>query len=332
VTLTEGVVQRDDENLQGMIGRHPRMLDVYRLVRRYAPRKLSIAIVGETGTGKELVARAIHDLSDARRGRFVDINCAALPESLAEGELFGWERGAFTGAVGSAIGLIETAHLGTLFLDEACSLSLGLQAKLLRVIEQQEFRRLGGRDVRRSSFRVIAAMSEPLDHLVRTGRLRPDFVYRVSAVTVPIPPLRARREDLAELAQHFLSAANENGHPNKTIGEGIPELLQRHRWPGNVRELKALMERVEVEIDGDIVSPADLALQLHLITEQQDLPHALTVNNWDVTQTARYLGIARSTVYEQMKKLNLQRPFGPSRPVPDSPGVGSDNEQPFHTI
>ncbi len=307
------------QNLPGMIGRHPSMLEVYRLVRRAASSELPVLIVGETGTGKELVARALHDLGEFRDGPFVDLNCAAVPESLAEAELFGWERGAFTGAVRQTQGLLQTAHGGTLFLDEACSLSQGLQTKLLRVIELQDFRRVGGRKRLHSRFRLVTAVTTPLEELVARGALRDDFAYRIAGITVTLPPLRTRGRDVRCLAQYFLQAAARDGRSPKRLEPDALELLARHRWPGNVRELQTLMERLELFAEGPTVSAAAVLAHLPVNSanrhERATLTMALEAHGWDVRQTARALGIARSTLYRWLKQHGLERPVPTSSPV-----------------
>lgn len=297
-----------DEPLPGMIGSGPEMRAVYRQVRTYAPTGLAVAVIGETGTGKELVARAIHELSPQARGPFVDINCAALPEQLAEGELFGWERGAFTGSVGPRIGLIEMANGGTLFLDEATSLPPPLQAKLLRVLENREFRPLGARTTRRSGFRIVVALGTDVNELLHAGRMRADFLYRVSSVAIGLPPLRNRHHDLKELANHFLAMANTNGHPDRVVAIDALRVLAQHGWPGNVRELKAVMERIEAECQGELVSARDVSVQLCVaMNPPLSLRDALAANGWNVTHTAKALGITRATVYNQMKRFGIHR-------------------------
>src|SRR5574341_1187822 len=237
-----------------MVGRHASMLAVYRQVRCAAQSELPALIVGETGTGKELVARALHELGPTPYGRFVDVNCAALPEGLAEAELFGAERGAFTGAVRRVIGFLEAANGGTLFLDEACSLSPGIQAKLLRAIEHKMFYPIGGRTPRRSRFRLIAAVGAPVAELIAGGSLRSDFAYRLAGFTITLPPLRARRSDIPLLAEHFLQGAGHDGHPPAQLASDALALLRRQSWPGNVRELKMLMERLAAIEPGPVRS------------------------------------------------------------------------------
>lgn len=310
---------QDETPLPGMIGRHPAMLEVYRLTRLAARSDLPVLIVGETGTGKELVARALHYLSPVSSGPFIDINGAALPESLAEAELFGSERGAFTGATRVTAGLLETADGGTLFLDEACSLSLSVQAKLLRAIELQEFRRVGGRTRRRSRFRLVTAIARPLDELLVSGTWRSDFAHRVSAFTIGIPPLRARRRDIADLAVHFL-AAKRDGHPPKRIAAEATELLSRHDWPGNVRQLRMLMERLHVAVEEPTIGVAALMdlLPIPRASKDHDARHLFRVlaeSGWHTQKAARALGVSRATLYRRIRQHGLAVPDPPASPV-----------------
>jgi DNA-binding NtrC family response regulator len=295
-----------------MVGRDPAMLAVYRLVRRAAPTELPVVIVGETGTGKELVARAVHELSGFRDGPFIDVHCAAVPETLAEAELFGWERGAFTGAVHQNAGLLESADGGTLLFDEGCSLSRGLQAKLLRAIEQQQFRRLGGRSPRTARFRLITALSKTVEALVANGTLRDDFGYRVAGVTVELPPLRTRRADISLLAEHYLAVSNRNGHLSSTLEPQALEILTQHAWPGNVRELKGLMEQLAALTDGPRITASDVVRVLPVDGEldrgRQRLAATLEAFDWNVRRAAGELGVSRTTLYGMLKRHGLQRP------------------------
>jgi DNA-binding NtrC family response regulator len=300
-----------DLTLPGMIGRHPRMKEMYSLVRRAAQSNLPVLIVGETGTGKELVARALHQLGPFADGPLVDVNCAAIPETLAEAELFGWEKGAFTGAHQRAIGLLEAADQGTLFLDEACSLPLGIQAKLLRAIELQGFRRVGGRHTRSVEFRLAAAVSESVESLLCAQRFRADFAYRLAGITIELPPLRDRGADIRLLADSFLQDASGNGRPPKRLGESGLAALKDHSWPGNVRELKALMETLDLLVDGQVIEMQHVRPHLNHGSRQLNSSHierALADCGWDVTRTARALGVGRTKLYRLMKEHGLRRP------------------------
>jgi DNA-binding NtrC family response regulator len=252
----------DVEPLPGMVGGSQAMREVYRLVRLVASRSTAVLITGATGTGKELVASALHQLSPRSARPFAVINCAAIPEALLESELFGYVRGAFTGAVQSRLGRVHGAHGGTLFLDEIAELPLGLQAKLLRFLEHGEVQRLGSSDVFRVDVRVIAATNADLRELVRQKQFREDLLYRLSVFPVELPPLARRREDIVTLAHYFLRST-----------EGSPELdptalsvLENHSWPGNVRELQHVLERASILAEGGRIFPEHLGLVSSQVT------------------------------------------------------------------
>ncbi len=293
-----------DENLPGMIGRHDAMRAMYRLVRKVAPRDIPVLIVGETGTGKELVARALHSLRFANGAPFVDVNCAAVPESIADAELFGAERGAYTGADRRRAGLLEQAHHGTLFLDEVCSMPLGVQAKLLRAIEHGTFRRVGGCDRVRSAFRTVAAVSEPVSSLVTAGQLREDLAYRLAGLEVVIPPLRCRRSDIGPLAEQFLTCAG-TGH--RLDGEA-QALLCGYAWPGNVRQLKTVVERLAILVDEPLVRYEHVLGeighdQLDLL-DRESLRQVLA-RTGSIRAAARALEIPQTTLRRRLKALDL---------------------------
>jgi DNA-binding NtrC family response regulator len=250
----------DTEPLPGMIGSSDVMRRVYRMVRLIAPRQTTVLIAGPTGTGKELVARALHALSPRAAKPLVVVNCAAIPESLLESELFGFTRGAFTGAVQSQLGRIPAAHKGTLFLDEISDLPLGMQAKLLRFLEQKEVQRLGSSEVMHVDVRVIAASNVDLASRAAAGEFRQDLFYRLSAFPVELPALAERRGDIVALAEHFLAcmaAAMEMPVPH--LSADATRLLEAHPWRGNVRELQHVMERASILAEGgDTVDAAHL--------------------------------------------------------------------------
>lgn len=232
------------EPLSGMIGESPAMQDVYRLSRLVSPRTTTVLLTGETGTGKELVAKAIHILSPRQSQPFVTVNCAAIPEALLESELFGYARGAFTGAFQSRMGRIHSAHGGTLFLDEVGELPLSMQAKLLRFLQEGEVQRLGGPDIIRVDVRVIAATNAELSKRVAEKEFREDLYYRISVFPIDLVPLRERPGDILLLGRHFLNTfCRENNLLHKTISDAAGHLLEQHTWPGNVRELRHVMER-----------------------------------------------------------------------------------------
>jgi two-component system nitrogen regulation response regulator GlnG len=245
---------RDLERLRGelqqrhelVIGRTAAMQEVYKVIGRVAPTDATVLVQGETGTGKELVAKAIHYHS-ARNGPFVALNCSAIPNELLESELFGYERGAFTGAVERRIGKFEAAASGTLFLDEIADMPLALQAKLLRVLQEREFTRVGGRDAIRADVRIIAASNQDLEGAVRGGRFREDLFFRLNVVRIQVPPLRDRRGDIPELIEFFIDKVNrELGTTIVGVSDDARELLLRHGWPGNVRELENAILRAAV--------------------------------------------------------------------------------------
>jgi DNA-binding NtrC family response regulator len=238
------VTEREEEPLPGMIGSSPAMQEVYRLVRLVAPRNTTALITGDTGTGKELVARAIHLVSPRMKQPFITVNCAAIPEALLESELFGYARGAFTGAFQSKVGRIHSAHGGSLFLDEVGDLPLSMQAKLLRFLQEGEVQRLGSSDVVRVDVRVIAATNADLTDRVREKTFREDLYYRLSVFPIELQTLRERPDDIILLSLHFLRGfCQEAAVPEKRISPGAQQVLKQHPWPGNIRELRHVIER-----------------------------------------------------------------------------------------
>jgi transcriptional regulator with GAF, ATPase, and Fis domain len=240
--------------LEGMIGQSSAMADVYRAIRKVAPRDTAVLVTGETGTGKELIAQAVHRLSPRGEKPIVVINCAAIPESLLESELFGYVRGAFTGAAQSRLGRIQAAHGGTLFLDEIGEMPISLQAKLLRFLESGELQRLGSTETWRADVRVVAATNQ---NLCDSQTFRPDLYYRLCVFPVALPPLRERREDILELSEHFLRRFS----PHASFSESAVKKLTAHDWPGNVRELKHVIERATILSSGNLITAEDLALR-----------------------------------------------------------------------
>ena len=257
--LREALQER--HRIEGIIGESGPMLEALSIVRRVAPSEATVLIRGESGTGKELIAKAIHFGSPRARGPLVKVNCAALPEALLESELFGHEKGAFTGALTSRQGRFELANGGTIFLDEIGDLPLHLQAKLLRVLQEREFEKVGSSRPVRVNVRIMAASHRPLEDLIKAGQLREDLYYRLNVVTIFIPPLRERRSDVALLLDHFLRYyAEKNG---KTIRGLTPEgrdILLRYDYPGNVRELENIIERAVVLTRDDVIGSGDLPL------------------------------------------------------------------------
>jgi DNA-binding NtrC family response regulator len=242
-----------------LLGSTDAMQDLFESIRRVARSNATVAIRGESGSGKELVARSIHDLSHRRDRTFVSVNCAALPETLMESELFGYEKGAFTGATVPKEGRIELAHHGTLFLDEIGTLSLPLQSKLLRVLEDQTLTRLGGKKPLRVDFRLITATNEDLEKAVRERRFREDLYYRIHVVPLFVPPLRERADDIPMLVEYFVSVhCAANRLPPKRVDDEAMQILKAYPWPGNVRELENLVQRLVVMTEDDVISVKNL--------------------------------------------------------------------------
>ena len=272
-TIVEGIRRRAEEaerersrqqileasRFEDFIGASESMRRVYDAIQQIAKSNINVLIRGESGTGKELAARAVVALSKRANKPFIRLNCAALPENLIESELFGSERGAFTGATESRPGHIEMADGGTLFLDEIATLTLALQTKLLRVLEDHHVQRLGGRTLRKIDFRLICATNEPLEEMVRTGRFREDLYYRIHVIPLHLPSLRERVGDIALLCEHFLQVhCTANGIAVKRISPEALGALEEHTWPGNVRELENLIQRLVITTRGDEIGPSDL--------------------------------------------------------------------------
>ncbi|MHB1425113.1 MAG: sigma-54 interaction domain-containing protein [Gemmataceae bacterium] len=242
--------------LPGVVGESPAMREITRLVRLVAPTPASVLLVGETGTGKEVLARAIHRLSPRAEGPYVRVNCCALAESLLESELFGHVKGAFTGAIDNKTGRFEAAHGGTIFLDEISSMSAKLQVKLLRVLQEKEFERVGESRTIHVDTRVIAATNQYLEDEIVAGRFRDDLYYRLNVVSLELPPLRERREDIPALARYFLERhCEEHRRESPELTPEVIKILLDHDWPGNVRELENYMERAVVLSDGGALTP-----------------------------------------------------------------------------
>ncbi len=314
-----------------IVGESCAMIRLRNLLSNVGPSHAGVLITGETGTGKELVACEIHRRSARRGKRFVAINCAAVPDSLLESELFGVERGAYTGAHACRDGKLQTANGGTLFLDELSELSLVAQAKLLRAIETQQVERLGGGSATQLDVRVIAATNQNLLDLVAQGRFRRDLFYRLAVCQIQIPPLRERMEDIPMLAAHLLEKL-QNGAGSRITGLA-PEtaaLLQRHDWPGNVRELRNVLEAVTVEkMEGSIL-PSDLpswflsqALSNKVVGGRQELVAALEKVGWNKSRAARELQCSRVTLYRRMAKHKIDGGAKPQRQIHSVTGGAS---------
>jgi two-component system nitrogen regulation response regulator GlnG len=253
---------RDADERLPLIGRSPAMQEIYRTVARLTTADLTVMINGESGTGKELVARALHDYGRRRGGAFVAINMAAIPRELIESELFGHERGAFTGATNRNQGRFEQANGGTLFLDEIGDMPPEAQTRLLRVLQEGEFTTVGGRQPIRANVRIIAATHRDLRNSIRQGLFREDLFYRLNVVPIRLPPLRERTEDIADLARHFLDRARADGLPGKTLDQPAVDALRGYRWPGNVRELENLMRRLAALCPDEVIGAATVRAEL----------------------------------------------------------------------
>ena len=280
LSLENEYLRREEElryNFDEIIGESAKMGVVYRTIQTVAPTNSNVLIFGESGTGKELIARAIHKNSLRKGKPFIKVNCAALAEGVLESELFGHERGAFTNAVRQKPGRFEIANSGTLFLDEIGEVSLTTQVKLLRVLQEREFERVGGTKTIQVDVRLVAATNRDLPALIQSGKFREDLYYRLNVVPIEIPPLRERREDIPTLVAHFLPKYNaETGKKVCEIHPEAMQLLTTYAWPGNVRELENAIERAVVLARGDVVTPENLSLglELSLLPESTDLRHA----------------------------------------------------------
>jgi formate hydrogenlyase transcriptional activator len=314
-----------------IIGNSPALRRVLHLVRVVAPTEATVLIQGETGTGKELIAEAIHKSSDRSSGPFVKVNCAAIPAGLLESELFGHERGAYTGAIARSIGRFERAHRGTLFLDEIGDLPVELQPKLLRVIQERQLERLGGAATIHTDVRVICATHRNLPEMVEEREFRADLFYRLSVFPIELPPLRERPEDIRSLVHHFARDYAERMHkPITAISEQFVAALSRHSWPGNVRELQNFIERSVILSTGAVLSGSlpevtgTLKLTAAVTLEEAERSHILqTLQQTESVVggpngAAARLGLPRTTLIAKMKRLGInpfQRSSGPARAV-----------------
>lgn len=303
------------ETLPGLVGTSPPMRRLYRDILKAAQSDATVLVLGESGTGKEIVARAIHYRSRRSAAPFVPINCGAIPDTLMESELFGHVRGAFTGATAARAGFFQTADRGTVFLDEVGELSLAGQVRLLRVLQDGEVCMVGSNRARRVDVRVVAATNKDLLRLVKQGRFREDLYYRLNVVTLEVPPLRKRGEDVLLLAAHFARRFSEEmGRPVLRFSEGVVERLLSYDWPGNVRELENLVERLVVMSDGDLVAPSDLpqwlrrpqpegrkpVLRSLAEVEREHVLAVLEAVGGNRTRAAKILGIDRKTLRRKL--------------------------------
>ena len=332
-------------NRHYIIGQSRPMQEVFATIEKVAPSRATALLLGESGTGKELVARAIHEASPRRDKNFIKINCAALPENLLESELFGHEKGAFTGATASRAGRFELADGGTLFLDEIGELPLSLQAKLLRVLQERQFERLGGTKTLEVDVRIIAATNVNLEDAVVGGTFRNDLYYRLNVLPFQLPPLRERKSDIPILLNHFLRASNERNGKEVELSQEVLDFLMHYNWPGNVRELQNLIERLVILTDKSILYKSDLPKEMGVTWHQETTPAssvktpeslqghnanatlsnhpalhsleeleraeikaALLRNGWVQARAARDLGLTQRQIGYRIKKFNLDRP------------------------
>ncbi len=316
------VAAPDDASL-GIVGQSTPVERLREQLRRIGPSNGRVLITGENGSGKELAAEAVHRLSKRAAGPFVKLNCAAIPRDLLESELFGYEKGAFTGAVQGKKGRLELADGGTLFLDEIGDLALEAQAKLLRAIESGEIERLGGTRSAKLDVRIVAATNKDLSEAVKAGDFREDLYFRLNVLPVVVPPLRERRGDIERLARHFLARfAEQEDRAGLALSTEAAELLEDYHWPGNVRELRNLMERAVVLAPGAVVEASDLLPWLESRPEETDdaglkgriarseidsIRRALEGADWNVTQAAASLGIDRTNLHRKMRKYGIHR-------------------------
>ncbi len=302
-----------------LIGQSPAMKRVVELVETVAPTDATVLITGESGTGKEVVARAIHAASPRRFNPMVVIHCGALTETLLESELFGHEKGAFTGAQARRKGKFEVAEGGTVFLDEIADITLRTQTDLLRVLQEKEIVRVGDTHPVKVDFRAIAATNKRLEKLVEEGTFRPDLYYRLNVFTIDIPPLRARREDIPLLASHFLMKfAQQMNRPMQKPSARTLEVLMDYDWPGNVRELENAVERALLINREPELQPEDFPFQVHPVQtatgrrlediERVHIERILNESNWNLSRTARILDIDRTTLYNKIKRYSLREP------------------------
>jgi DNA-binding NtrC family response regulator len=342
----------------GIVGRHPKMQAIFEIIRRVAPTNTTVLITGESGTGKELVAAALHKLSGRSAARFVPVHCGAIPEDLLESEMFGHERGAFTGAVASRVGRFKLADGGTIFLDEIGEMSPKLQVKLLRVLEDGRFEPVGGTTTQEVDVRIVAATNRTLEKAVATREFREDLYYRLRVVPIEVPPLRDRREDIPLLIEHTLAGLVSQGLRSFSVAPDALEVFQRYAWPGNVRELRNLLEQLVVlgrpegvieaaDLPAHLTAPAELAVpssapwhfgesgidfyrEIEAI-EDRMIAQALHLSGGNKKEAARLLRLNRTTLLEKLKRKRqlgsplaalLGEPRRPTRPVPTDDALG----------
>jgi len=306
----------DRHNFEGIIAKSPRMMKIFELIKTVAPTNTTILITGDSGTGKEVVARAIHRQSQRHSKPFIVTSCAALPETLLESELFGYEKGSFTGAVERRKGKFEAADKGTLFLDEIGEIDANTQVHLLRALEEKKITRIGSNEEIDVDVRIITATNRNLRTLIQQEKFREDLYYRLNVVTIDLPPLRSRREDILPLAEHFLKKyAKQNNSPVKSFSLEVVEFILNYDWPGNVRELENMIERGVVLSKDKVITLAEFPQELTNATpadgktlealERNHIRKALEETGGNIARTAKMLGIHRMTLYNKLKKYDI---------------------------
>ncbi|MFO8231544.1 MAG: sigma-54 dependent transcriptional regulator [Longimonas sp.] len=329
--MRQTITETSTGDLTPIVGESPAIADIKNTIDRVAPTEARVLITGENGTGKELVARWVHRKSNRSDEPMVEVNCAAIPSELIESELFGHEKGAFTGATQQRIGKFEQAHGGTLFLDEIGDMSLSAQAKVLRVLQEHKIQRVGGTRTVEVDVRVIAATNKNLQEEIEEGNFREDLYHRIGVILIDVPPLRERRGDIPLITEHMADRlAQRNGIPPKTLSDDALKALQRYEWRGNVRELHNVLERILILTDGDTVDADDVQRCMGPQTsssgptydlihtydafsdardqfEKLFIQHKLDEHDWNVSQTAETIGIQRSHLYNKLNKYGIER-------------------------
>jgi len=319
----------ESEGIPNIIGEHPKIKEVFRIISKIAPTNSTVLIYGESGTGKEMVARAIHDRSPRKGHPFFAINCAAIPDTLMESELFGHEKGSFTGASSREIGLFEAADGGTVFLDEIGEMNVGMQAKLLRAIQEKEIRRVGGKVNIPVDVRIISATNKDLEGEIRRGYFREDLFYRLNVLRINLPPLRERGSDIVALAEHFVRKYGAaSGCRMKGISKPAIKLLMNYPWPGNVRQLESVIERGVLMAEGDYIQPEDFPAEVHeegasggrlrvelpvegLSMEELErdlIIKAMERSGWVIAKAAPLLGMSYKTLQYRLEKFGIEKP------------------------
>ena len=309
-------LRKDIENKYNIIGSSKSMIEIYEIIDRIAETDATVLVLGETGVGKEVVAREIHKNSLRKNGPFIKVNCASIPESLFESELFGYDKGAFTGAISKGKpGLLELAHNGTIFLDEIGELPLSAQPKLLRVLQEKKIIRVGGTESKRIDVRVIAATNKDLEKEVEKGTFREDLFYRLNVIPIKVPPLRKRREDIPLLSKHFLDLYNSKYNKTKTLSDTAFQLLKWYSWPGNVRQLKNLIERLVLICPYDIITDDYISRFI----KKEEIEELYNIGREEITLDEAVSIIERQLIYRALKKYgttrNAAKVLGVSQPT-----------------